>query len=73
MVNAIIDIYADETRPYDTVFKQGGYLAQLTAAVGGVRATVKKIDKKKERELRGRGEEAVENLVAFIKYRRGLK
>jgi hypothetical protein len=33
---------------------------------------VKKIDRRKDRELRTRGEETYENLVAFIKYRRNL-
>lgn len=72
LVNALIDIYADETRDYDVVFRESGYLEGLTSTVGGVRAAVRKVDKKKERELRIRGEEAVENLTAFIKYRRGL-
>lgn len=30
------------------------------------------VDKRKDLELRGRAEEAYENLVAFIKYRRSV-
>ncbi|WRT65823.1 uncharacterized protein IL334_002773 [Kwoniella shivajii] len=73
-LNAIIDIYADETRSYDrAVFVQGGFLEALSGSVAKVRAEVKKIDKRKSRQLRTQGEEVYENLVAFIKYRRSLR
>jgi hypothetical protein len=65
-------MYADETRPVDAVFVQQGYLAALSGIVGRVRGEVKGIDKRKDKEMRERGEEAYENLVAFIKYRRSL-
>ncbi|OBZ78860.1 hypothetical protein A0H81_01356 [Grifola frondosa] len=71
-VSALIDIYADETLPYDINFRQGRYIDALVAGVEGVRKAVRGIDRKKERELRWRGEEARDNLVAFIEYRRGL-
>ena len=70
---SIIDIYSDEERPYDINFRTGNYLQRLTDAVEGIRRAVKGIVRKKERELRRRGEEARDNLVAFIKYRRSLK
>ncbi|KAJ3534098.1 hypothetical protein NM688_g7187 [Phlebia brevispora] len=72
-LSALIDIYSDETLPYDINFRQGGYLAMLVDSVEGVRRAVRGIDKKKERELRRRGEEVRDNLVAFIEYRRGLR
>ncbi|OCH95725.1 ARM repeat-containing protein [Obba rivulosa] len=71
-VSALIDIYSDETLPYDTNFRQGHYLDALVASVEGVRRAVKSIDRKKERDLRIRGEEVRDNLIAFIEYRRGL-
>lgn len=73
LLNAIIDIYFDETRSYDSVFVENGYLQVLSGIVGKVRAEVKKIDKRRERDLRVRGDEVYENLVAFIKYRRSLQ
>ncbi|KAH9854273.1 ARM repeat-containing protein [Lenzites betulinus] len=73
VVSAIIDIYSDEGLPYDTNFRQGRYLDALVQSVEGVRKAVRGIDKKKERELRIRGEEVRDNLVAFIQYRRGLR
>ncbi|WVQ78675.1 hypothetical protein IAT38_000762 [Cryptococcus sp. DSM 104549] len=73
LLNAVIDIYADETRSYDVVFVEGGYLQALSGVVAKVRADVKKIDKRNDRQLRVRGEEVYENLVAFIKYRRSLR
>ena len=74
MVSALIDIYSDESRPYDVNFRQGKYVEALADAVEGVRKAVRGIDKKKEggRELRRRGEEVRDNLVAFVKYRRRL-
>lgn len=73
-LSALIDIYSDETLPYDVNFRQGNYLQTLIDSVEGVRKAVKGIDKKKEggRELKRRGEEVRDNLVAFIKYRRRL-
>ncbi|WVW80287.1 hypothetical protein I302_102265 [Kwoniella bestiolae CBS 10118] len=73
-LNAIIDMYADETRSYDNpVFVQCGFLEQLSGIVAKVRSEIKKIDKRKSRQLRTQGEEVYENLVAFIKYRRSLR
>ncbi|KAH9950943.1 ARM repeat-containing protein [Amylocystis lapponica] len=71
-ISALIDLYSDETLPYDTNFRQGRYLDALVASVEGVRKAVRGIDRKKERELRVRGEEVRDNLIAFIAYRRGL-
>ena len=72
-VSALIDIYSDETAPYDVVFREGGYLQALVAAVEPVRRVVRGIDRKRERDLRRRGEEVRDNLVAFIEYRRALR
>ncbi|KAI0368910.1 ARM repeat-containing protein [Pilatotrama ljubarskyi] len=72
-VSALIDIYSDETLPYDVNFRQGRYLDTLVQSVEGVRKVVRSIDRKKERELRLRGEEVRDNLVAFIQYRRDLR
>ncbi|KAK2461461.1 hypothetical protein APHAL10511_005924 [Amanita phalloides] len=74
-VSALIDIYSDENMPYDINFRQGGYLRRLIASVNGVRKAVKGISKGKEgcRELRRRGEEVRDNLLAFIEYRQNLK
>ncbi|KAJ4472575.1 armadillo-type protein [Lentinula edodes] len=73
-VSALIDIYSDETLPYDINFRQGGMLQTLVASVENVRKAVKRIDRKKPggKDLRRRGEEIRDNLVAFIQYRRNL-
>jgi hypothetical protein len=72
LINAIIDIYADETRAYDQVFEQERCTAKLADMVPGTRACVRKVDRKLHRELRGKGEEAVGNLAAFVQYRKAL-
>ena len=69
----MIDIYSDETLPYDVNFRSGRYLDALIQSAEAVRKAVRSIDRKKERELRAHGEEVRDNLVAFIQYRRGLK
>ncbi|KAL1411919.1 hypothetical protein Q8F55_002905 [Vanrija albida] len=74
VLNAIIDIYADEGRDYDRpVFVAGGFLDVLASSVARVRSDVRKIDRRKQPELRSRAEEAYENLTAFVKYRRSLR
>ncbi|KAK7695114.1 hypothetical protein QCA50_002304 [Cerrena zonata] len=71
-VSALIDVYSDEMLPYDTNFRQGNYAEILAASAEPVRKLVRSIDRKKERELRRRGEEVRDNLIAFIEYRRSL-
>jgi len=75
VVNSIIDIYSDETMPYDINFRQGRYLERLVASLEEVRKAIRGIDRRKEggRELRRHAEEARDNLVAFIQYRRELR
>ena len=72
---SLIDIFADERAPAEANFHAGNVLAALEGAVEGVRRMVKSIDRKKEggRELRRRGEEVRDNLVAFVRYRKSLK
>ncbi|GAA5858433.1 hypothetical protein JCM1840_001202 [Sporobolomyces johnsonii] len=73
VIDSFIDLYADEERDYDTpVFREGGMLPVLEASVAGVRAAIKKIDRKKFPELRGRADGALENLVAFVGYRKDV-
>ncbi|KAH7886017.1 ARM repeat-containing protein [Phlebopus sp. FC_14] len=72
-LSSLIDIYSDETLPYDTNYQEGNMNERLVESVEGVRKVVRAIDRKKERELKMRGEDVRDNLVAFIKYRRGLR
>ncbi|KAL5536078.1 hypothetical protein ACEPAF_4183 [Sanghuangporus sanghuang] len=74
--SSLIDIYSDETLPYDVNFRQHAYLEKLSSrVVENLRRAVRAVDRKKEggRMLRARGEETLENLRAFVKYRRELK
>lgn len=74
-VSALIDIYSDETLPYDVNFRQGNFIAALAAGVDVFKKAVKAIDRRKEggQDLRKRGDLVRENLVEFIKYRKSLK
>ncbi|GAA6019291.1 hypothetical protein JCM11491_001305 [Sporobolomyces phaffii] len=73
VVDSFIDLYADEEREYDVPnFRTGGMLNALEPTVAGVRAAIKKIDRKKFPELRLRADGALENLVAFVQYRKDI-
>ncbi|KAL4070726.1 ARM repeat-containing protein [Scleroderma citrinum] len=72
-VSALIDIYSDETLPYDINFQEGKFEEGLTQSVDRVRKAVRAIDRRREPDLRLRGEDVRDNLTAFIKYRRGLQ
>jgi len=71
----MIDIYSDETASWDINFRNAKWENVLKSRVEGVKRAVRSVDKRKEggKELRRRGDEVLENLVAFVKYRRGLK
>lgn len=73
--SALIDIYSDETLPYDVNFRKGNFIEKLVASLSDIKVAVKAIDRRKEggKELRRRGEEVQENLVDFIQYRKDLK
>ncbi|GAA6052018.1 hypothetical protein JCM3770_002323 [Rhodotorula araucariae] len=72
-IDSFIDLYADEEREYDVpVFRNGGMLQTLEACVAGVRAAIKKVDRNKFPELRARADGALENLVAFVQYRKDV-
>ena len=73
-VSALIDIYSDENMPYDINFRNGRYLDKLASNVEGFKKAVRGIDRRNEggKDLRRRGDEVRENLVAFIQYRKDL-
>ena len=75
VASALIDIYSDETAPYDINFRENNVLGKLVDAVEPIRKLVRGINKKKPGgiELKRRGEEVRDNLVDFIKYRRSLR
>lgn len=73
--SSLIDIFSDEASPWDVNFRQGKWETILFGSISGVKKAVKAIDRRKEggKELRRRGDEVVENLVAFVKYRKDLR
>ncbi|KAF9169583.1 hypothetical protein BGX21_010536 [Mortierella sp. AD011] len=69
-LNGIYDIYADAEFDYDLpVYVQGNFNQELQGMVKMVRFKVRNVDRRKNRDLRDRGDEAVLNLTAFIKYK----
>ncbi|CAG8581852.1 15378_t:CDS:2 [Acaulospora colombiana] len=73
--SAMIDIFSDEESPWDLNFRRGKWEFTLKNAIPGIRKGVRSIDRRKEggAQLRDRGDEVLENMVAFVKYRRNLK
>ncbi|ORX43716.1 ARM repeat-containing protein [Hesseltinella vesiculosa] len=69
-LNLLYDVYSDEAFDYDLpVFVQGQFLGHLKQLVPPIRKMVKSIDRRKFFDLRSRADEALMNLVAFIKYK----
>ncbi|KAJ3178917.1 hypothetical protein HDU87_003184 [Geranomyces variabilis] len=72
ILNAFYDVFADAaTDPTDCVYVDGGMNEVLRAFVPGFRARCRQVDKRKNRDMRERAEEALLNLVAFVKYKDG--
>ncbi|KAI9480385.1 MAG: armadillo-type protein [Benjaminiella poitrasii] len=70
-LNLFFDVYSDLGFDYDLpVFVQGGFLNHLKQILPSVRSKMKSIDRRKDFDLRMRGDEALDNLTAFIKYKR---
>lgn len=70
-LNLLFDVYSDAEFDYDLpVFVQGSFLNNLKQLFSSVRSMVKSIDRRKNFDLRMRGDEALDNLNAFIKYKR---
>ncbi|KAI9224528.1 hypothetical protein BC828DRAFT_402177 [Blastocladiella britannica] len=69
-LNALFDVYGDKTYDYDAVFRSElNGLAVLRAAVDGVKAVTKGIDRRRNRALRDACDEALTNLRGFIMYK----
>ncbi|KAK6333488.1 hypothetical protein TWF718_011296 [Orbilia javanica] len=71
-LNAVYDVYDDMDYDYDEeVFVKLGFLKYLKSFVGRLRAMAKKVDRRKQFELRESADEALINLNEFIKYKTG--
>ncbi|KAK9460418.1 uncharacterized protein V1516DRAFT_676579 [Lipomyces oligophaga] len=69
-LNSIFDIFADQDYDYDrVVFVKGGLLKHLVECQAEVRKMVKRIDKRKESELRLKADEVMVNLQRFCVYK----
>lgn len=69
-LNAIYDIYADAEFDYDLpVYVQGNFNQELKGLVKMVKFLVRNIDRRKDKDLRNRADEAAMNLVEFVKYK----
>lgn len=68
-LNALIDIYCDETRDYD---QNWTYTEPLAKNVARIRGALRAVDKRKQPQLRMQADEIYDNLVAFIRWRRSL-
>ncbi|KAI8588148.1 hypothetical protein BDZ88DRAFT_206358 [Geranomyces variabilis] len=72
ILNAFYDVFADAaTDPTDCVYVDGGMNDVLRQFVPGFRIRCRQVDKRKNRDMRERAEEALLNLVAFVKYKDG--
>ncbi|GJJ13213.1 hypothetical protein Clacol_007464 [Clathrus columnatus] len=69
-VSALIDIYSDESVPYDVNFRTNNGIQSLEQILPITRKLLRGIDCRKPggMDLRRRADEIVTNLIAFIKY-----
>ncbi|KAI7895572.1 armadillo-type protein [Mucor mucedo] len=73
-LNLVFDVYSDCNFDYDApVYVQGKFNNQLKQILPAFRAMVKATDRRKNFDLRNRCDEALMNLVAFIKYKASEK
>lgn len=73
-LNFVFDVYSDCAFDYDApVYVQGKFNNQLKQILPSVKALVKSVDRRKNFDLRNRLDEALMNLVAFIKYKASEK
>ncbi|ORY65324.1 uncharacterized protein BCR38DRAFT_391619 [Pseudomassariella vexata] len=73
-LNQLFDIYGDERHACDReVFWKDGILKHFEESTPKVKAMAKKIDKRKQTELRTRADEAALNLTRFIQYKQKNK
>ncbi|ANB15298.1 Syo1p [Sugiyamaella lignohabitans] len=69
-INAIFDLFGDASYDYDEpVFVDANWVDKLKQALPQVRQAAKRIDRKKDPELRAIGDEAALNLTRFIDYK----
>jgi hypothetical protein len=70
IMDAIMEIFADGDREYDIpLFVEGGLLPHLKMALPRWRKRVRKIDGRKEPDLRDRCDETLANFADFLKYK----
>lgn len=70
-LDQIYEIYGDEEAACDKdVFWKDGFLNHLQEVQPRLKAQAKKIDKRKQEELRNKADEAVLNLARFISYKK---
>ncbi|KAI9364803.1 armadillo-type protein [Pilaira anomala] len=73
-LNLVFDVYSDCAFDYDApVYVQGKFNNQLKQILPAFKSMVKTIDRRKNFDLRNRCDEALMNLVAFIKYKASEK
>ena len=68
-VNAVMDTYANELAPWDSVYGASGFQARLGALVNPIAGLVKRMDRRANPPLYAAAQESVQNLRAFLDYR----
>ncbi|WFD18333.1 hypothetical protein MCAP1_000534 [Malassezia caprae] len=73
VLNAIVDTYANETAPWDSVYAQVHMQSKLKALVPSLSAIAKRVDRHVDAPLYAAAMESVQNLRAFLDYRASLR
>lgn len=73
VLNAIVDTYANEMAPWDSVYAQAHLQSKLKALVPSLSAIAKRVDRHADAPLHAAAMESVQNLRAFLDYRASLR
>ncbi len=71
-MDAVIDLYADETKESNAVFVNNSFLPILEDALPKALHMAKSIDKRKKSDLRARADDVCSNMINFCKYKSSL-
>lgn len=72
VLNAIVDTYANELAPWDSVYGEAHMQSKLVALLPSLAALAKKVDRRRDAPLYAAAMEGVQNLRAFLAYRESL-
>ena len=73
VLNAIVDTYANEQAPWDSVYRAGSFQTRLVALLPSLSAVARRVDRRADLPLYAAATESVQNMRAFLEYRQSVE